>query len=318
MFPIGQLPIVFFLNSQSTGVVTRDNMPIVRQMKYISKATYTLIRLFVYVFLKGEIKMEKRSSVPGFIISIIMILISTVGLMLLGEANTGVPGMLVRFIVGIVAVIFMASYYGMNLKSKGFFKGIFSVIGLVGVACCIHNLIAMRTPTDIGFKEGLPGAIFMFVLMMAVGVFEEAIYRGVLFNTLRNCFGEGKGRIVLAVIISAIPFGLVHFINLTAYPNLVVWTTAQVVYATAAGFLFGSIYYITNNFWLVAFLHGLYDFFASVWACYSTQAQGIGFPTVDQTLMEGIQAALPDVTFGLIALIVLVVVLNIRENASEA
>ncbi len=262
--------------------------------------------------------MKKRSSTPGFILAVIMFLISSVGLLFLGEGNFGLPGMIARYGIGIAGVVFMAKVYGVNFKIKGFFKGLFSVIGLVGVVCCIHNLIAMRIPTDLGLKEGLPSAILMFLLMMSVGVFEEAIYRGVLFNTLRNCFGESKGRIMLAVILSAIPFGITHFLNLIFYPNLVVWTTSQVVYATAGGILFACVYYITDNFWLVVFIHGLYDFFASIWSCFVSQAEGIGIPAVDSTIMQGIKDAFFDCTIGVIAFIVLLVVLNKREKESEA
>ncbi|MBR4670183.1 MAG: CPBP family intramembrane metalloprotease [Butyrivibrio sp.] len=261
--------------------------------------------------------MEKRSSAPGFILSAILILIATVGLLFLGEGNFGLPGIIVRCVVGIAGVVFMAKIYGVNFKNKGFFKGLFSFIGLVGVVSCVHNFIAMRTPTDIGFMEALPSVIVMFLLMMAVGLFEETIYRGVLFNTLRNCLGEGKGRIIMAVILSSIPFGLTHFINLIFYPNLVVTTTSQVIYAIAGGILYASIYYITDNFWLVVVLHGLYDFFAGVWACFATQAEGIGMPTVDATIMQAAKEAAPDCVIGVIAFIALIVVLNKRQTERE-
>lgn len=258
--------------------------------------------------------MEKRSSAPGFILAVVMYLISSVGLLLLGESNFALPGMIVRYVIGIVGVVFMAGIYGVNFKIKGFFKSLFSVIGLVGVASCVRNLIAARIPTDIGFMEGLPSAIFMFLLMMAVGLFEEAIYRGVLFNTLRNSLGESKGRIILAVIISAIPFGLAHFINLLFLPDHVVWVTSQVVYAIAVGILFACIYYITDNFWLVVVIHGIYDFVASVWSCFVSQAEGIGISEVDWTIMKGIKETIPDSIFAVIGLILLIVVLNKRKN----
>ena len=120
------------------------------------------------------------------------------------------------------------------------------------------------------------------------------------------------------MILSAIPFGITHFLNLIFYPNLVVWTTSQVVYATAGGILFACVYYITDNFWLVVFLHGLYDFFASIWSCFVSQAEGIGIPAVDSTIMQGIKDAFFDCTIGVIAFIVLLVVLNKREKESEA
>ena len=258
--------------------------------------------------------MEKRKSAPGLVLFIILLLVSTVVMTFLGDGALGIPGTIIRYVIGIIGVVSMIKLYGTEFKFKGFSKGLFSVAGLLGIASCIRSFIGGMAPTDIGFMEGLPSAIFMLIFMFSVGLYEETLFRGVLFNTLRNRFGESKRGIILAVVMSAIPFALIHFTNLMMYPNLVVTTTFQVVYVFFAGIFLASIYYITNNFWVVVFIHGVYDFVESVWACYSSQLDGIGMPTMDKTILEGIMSAIPDTIFGVIALILLIAVLNKREN----
>ena len=208
--------------------------------------------------------MEKRKSAPGLVLFIILLLVSTVVMTFLGDGALGIPGTIIRYVIGIIGVVSMIKLYGTEFKFKGFSKGLFSVAGLLGIASCIRSFIGGMAPTDIGFMEGLPSAIFMLIFMFSVGLYEETLFRGVLFNTLRNRFGESKRGIILAVVMSAIPFALIHFTNLMMYPNLVVTTTFQVVYVFFAGIFLASIYYITNNFWVVVFIHGVYDFVESV------------------------------------------------------
>ncbi len=74
--------------------------------------------------------------------------------------------------------------------------------------------------------------------MLCVGFLEEIIFRGFLFKAM----AEGSAK--AAVIVSSITFGMGHIINLfngsgaELLPNL-----CQVVYATAAGFMFVLLFY---------------------------------------------------------------------------
>ena len=90
--------------------------------------------------------------------------------------------------------------------------------------------------------------------MFCVGFLEEVIFRGLLFEAMR----EGSER--AAVIVSAVTFGIGHIINLVngsgaeLLPNLL-----QVVYATAAGFMFVMLYRKTKSLIVCIFSHGLFN-----------------------------------------------------------
>jgi len=79
--------------------------------------------------------------------------------------------------------------------------------------------------------------VLYMLAMFCVGFLEEVIFRGLLFEAMR------KDSEKAAVIVSSVTFGIGHIINLIngsgaeLVPNLL-----QVVYATAAGFMFVMMY----------------------------------------------------------------------------
>jgi membrane protease YdiL (CAAX protease family) len=90
--------------------------------------------------------------------------------------------------------------------------------------------------------------------MLCVGFLEEVIFRGLLFEAMR------KDSEKCAVIVSSITFGMGHIINLIngsgaeLLPNLL-----QVIYATAAGFMFVMIYLKTESLVVCIAAHGLFN-----------------------------------------------------------
>ncbi len=96
--------------------------------------------------------------------------------------------------------------------------------------------------------------IFYILSMFCVGFLEELIFRGLLFHALL------KDSVKAAVIVSSITFGVGHIINLVNgsgaefLPNLL-----QVIYATAAGFMFVMIYYKTKSLIVCIITHGLFN-----------------------------------------------------------
>ena len=76
----------------------------------------------------------------------------------------------------------------------------------------------------------------LYVLsMIAVGILEEVIFRGLLFTAMR------KDSLQWAVIVSSLTFGFGHIVNLLNGAQLLP-TLMQIVYASAAGFLFTVIF----------------------------------------------------------------------------
>ena len=96
--------------------------------------------------------------------------------------------------------------------------------------------------------------ILYILAMFCVGFLEEVIFRGLLFNAMR------QDNFKAAVIVSSVTFGIGHIINLIngsgaeLVPNLL-----QVVYATAAGFLLVMLYLRTKSLLPCIVTHGVFN-----------------------------------------------------------
>lgn len=99
-----------------------------------------------------------------------------------------------------------------------------------------------------------PESTLYILTMFCVGFLEEVIFRGLLFGAMREDNPKA------AVIVSSITFGIGHIINLIngsgaeLLPNIL-----QVVYATAAGFMFVMIYCKTGSLIICIATHSLFN-----------------------------------------------------------
>lgn len=90
--------------------------------------------------------------------------------------------------------------------------------------------------------------------MLCVGFLEEVIFRGLLFEAMR------KDNVKAAIVVSSLTFGIGHIINLIngsgaeLLPNLL-----QVVYATAAGFMFVVMYCKSKSLLVCIAAHGVFN-----------------------------------------------------------
>ena len=96
--------------------------------------------------------------------------------------------------------------------------------------------------------------VLYILAMLCVGFLEEVIFRGLLFEAMR------KDSVKVAIIVSSVTFGIGHIINLVngsgaeLLPNLL-----QVIYATAAGFMFVMMYYKSKSLVVCIVAHGLFN-----------------------------------------------------------
>ena len=96
--------------------------------------------------------------------------------------------------------------------------------------------------------------VLYILAMLCVGLLEEVIFRGLLFEAMR------KDSAKAAIIVSSLTFGIGHIINLIngsgaeLLPNLL-----QVVYATAAGFMFVMMYYKSKSLIVCIVAHGAFN-----------------------------------------------------------
>jgi membrane protease YdiL (CAAX protease family) len=122
---------------------------------------------------------------------------------------------------------------------------------------CYVPIVIMLTANfwqGVTMNCGVLETLLYILAMLCVGFLEEVIFRGLLFNAMR------ESNVKTAIIVSSLTFGIGHMINLVngsgaeLLPNLL-----QVVYATAAGFMFVMIYYKSKSLLVCIAAHGVFN-----------------------------------------------------------
>ena len=120
---------------------------------------------------------------------------------------------------------------------------------------------------------GIAETVLYMLSMLCVGFLEEVIFRGLLFEAMRE---DG---LKSAVIVSSVTFGMGHIINLfngsgaQLLPNLL-----QIFYATAVGFMFVMMYLKSKSLLVCIAVHGIFNAF-SVFADESAVTDGMQIVT---------------------------------------
>ncbi len=94
---------------------------------------------------------------------------------------------------------------------------------------------------------------------VAVGLYEELLFRGVLFPLFARAFAPNKRGLVLSIVFSSIIFGAVHLVNLFAGAGIID-TLLQVVYSTLMGGLCAFVLVQTHQIFFCVAVHTLFNF----------------------------------------------------------
>lgn len=131
-----------------------------------------------------------------------------------------------------------------------------TAIGAIGVAISQNNI-----PNDVLMLE-----ISNFILCIMVGIFEESMFRGVMLQGILKKTGKTYKGIWIAIIISSLLFGIIHVDSYIFGGNYdfagVMQTIGKIIQTGTFGILLSAIYLKTKNFWGIALVHALNDFFA--------------------------------------------------------
>ncbi len=125
--------------------------------------------------------------------------------------------------------------------------GLHLVVGTVagiGLAAVAIGFLALAGVYRISGWGSVFGAFAVAGTMCAIAVAEEVFFRGIVFRLLWGRWGT-----VVALVVSAVLFGLVHLIN----PDASVW--GAIAIAVEAGLLLGAAYLATGSLWLAIGLH---------------------------------------------------------------
>jgi membrane protease YdiL (CAAX protease family) len=128
--------------------------------------------------------------------------------------------------------------------------------------------------TGVAFAgRSLAGGLLLHVL---VGIFEETLFRGILFRFLEEGFGSW-----VALTLTALFFGLSHLGN----PNATLWSAIAI--ALEAGVTFAAVYMATRSLWFAMGLHTAWNFLQG--NVFGVAVSGSGAPTdsLFQPLIQG-------------------------------
>lgn len=90
--------------------------------------------------------------------------------------------------------------------------------------------------------------------MLFVGFMEEVIFRGLLFNAVL----KKNGKLIVAILIAGISFGLGHIVNLLNGRE-VLDTLRQLVYASAIGIMLTVLFYVSKSLWPCIVFHSVFN-----------------------------------------------------------
>jgi uncharacterized protein len=176
------------------------------------------------------------------------------------------------------------------LAGMGRELGIGFVIGFGLYAASIFVLMVMGIYRVAGFN---PVSFLLTAIPMAVSaaVFEELLFRGVLFRIVEEWLGSW-----VALVVSSVVFGGVHLMNPEAT------MTGAIFIAIEAGILLGAAYMLTRRLWMSMGFHAAWNWTQS--AVFSGVVSGADSdPGLIKPVIDG-PALLTGGQFGLEASII--------------
>lgn len=140
----------------------------------------------------------------------------------------------IAFLMSVILVLFLKknrlfTTYGLSAPKASVSSMLFYIPIMI--------MLTANTWSGLAVKYSILESILYILTMFCVGFLEEMIFRGLLFGAMVNDTPKA------AIIVSSLTFGIGHIINLfngsgaDILPNIL-----QIIYATAAGFMFVMIY----------------------------------------------------------------------------
>lgn len=159
---------------------------------------------------------------------------------------------------------------------KSFYKGFGMVSILIFAGLCYSGIIYISYKDVLVQFQGIGMLFSLIFMMLTVGIMEEFGIRGILLQIYIQKWGKNKKGIIWAAFLSSFIFGLQHvfssivqFLRTSEISSETIWQTIfQVIITTTIGFLFAIVVIRKKNIWIVAIVHGVYDFLLSLHYVY--------------------------------------------------
>jgi len=185
---------------------------------------------------------EKHELLFCMLLIAIYIVVNSICINVFGmtDYRTSITNILLSiFIIIFIIKNKLGSYYGLTIFSSP--KKYLYFIPLI-------LIISVNLWNGINIENTSSEIIFYIISMIGVGFLEEIIFRGFLFKMME------KDNVRTATIVSSVTFGIGHIINLLNGADILP-TLMQIMYATAGGYLFVTIFYKSKSLWPCIITH---------------------------------------------------------------
>ena len=145
-------------------------------------------------------------------------------------------------------------------------------------------------------RTGTIDVVLFALYCCCVGMFEECVFRGIVFSVLASYLTKDKKGFIKTYIISSCIFSISHFFNVFAGAGFGA-TVMQVGYTLLTGGLFGFVLIKSKNIFCCALIHAIYNFCGTLLS--NDGGLGMGAP-ID--LGTGIMMAIIGVLVGVFVL----------------
>lgn len=139
--------------------------------------------------------------------------------------------------------------------------GAFLLLFLPPLAVVINNFPIPALIT--GDAQILPHSTAVWVWFslecLAISLFEEAAFRGVIFPMLAERRCKTKQGLFISILLTSAVFGLLHIVNLAQGAGIGA-VVRQIGYSFLIGAMCSVVLIKTHNIWLCVLLHAVFDF----------------------------------------------------------
>lgn len=252
-------------------------------------------------------KLKKFAHKHIYLFSISVILIST---MFLGVSSSlfhskelpqillmNFCGRLLPSILLILLTLPLGIYRQISFHTHSIAKGLMLCVPLF-LTLILFQILAWPSGSAMDLTPSFADLLGLAVTMLSVGIFEEILLRGVVFNSMKIKWGNNSNGLLKSAIASSLLFGLLHLTNLLRNPDLVLATLSQVIYATLFGIYFCGLYAKTKNIWALVLIHAIIDLIANLPEYFSSRIAE--YATMDVSLFLAVFSCVMIAPFAIV------------------
>ena len=207
-------------------------------------------------------KAERKSFIIKALFALLlMLLLAVEAARAIWKIDENLYLLLSRFAGGGACLLFMLEFSFTKILSPiGNKKPLLWLFVIPGFIIAINNFpFVSYLMGDCKIDADLSSILFWALICVGVGFFEEMAFRGCVFMLALKGRTQSRAKIFLAIFLSSVVFGLVHFLNVF-FGSSPLEVLCQIGYSALIGALCSMILLLTRNIWLCVLLHASFNF----------------------------------------------------------